>query len=199
MSLISVVVTNDFVSLTGDGRGMSAGDKDEILSENIQKVYKLNDIVMVGFAGSDTVRESITNNIGFFNNENAKTFARTLFAEIGDGKINKYFFIIIGGLDELGNTYCALFEQSSSSLIELNPEINHYFAFCNSTDSTTPHNPQEMLQTLINEQYQIKKSLSIKDCKDIQERFNEIIKNIDKSVNLNIINNQIIKNDMLVD
>lgn len=193
LSLISIVATNEFVSLTGDGRGMSAVQENEILTENIQKVYKVNERIMVGFAGSDTVREIVVNNLGTFSDENAQRFAQTLFAVIGNGKSNKEFFCLIGGLDGNRNIYFAVFQDDSDELIEMSPQRNQFLAFCNSTDNTAPHNPQEMLRSLINEHCQINRSLNIEDCRDVQARFNEVISNIDGTVNENILNFQIIR------
>jgi len=193
MSLVSIVATHEFVSLMGDGRGVHSEDINTIVSEELQKVYKINDKVIVGFAGSDAVREIVMKNIEIFDTQSAQKFAKALFDNIGKGKVNKYFFNIIGGVDDDDNIYFALFQTDSMKLVEIRPKMGEIHSFCNSTNYSKPQNPQSILKTLINDYCRSHKHFGIEACLDIQKRFNEKIVDIDKTVNHNTLSFQIYK------
>lgn len=179
MSLISVIATDKFISFMSDGRVI---ENDEIINESYKKIFKVNEKIIFGMAGSYNALQIILKHLDDFNQENAREFNKSLFKELAGNKTHHSIQMVVGGLDENNKIYYGGFNQESHTLEEIWPHLTRSINFASTEiniDSDIGN--QQRLKKLI--ENNTHGELKLKGTVLIQEKLNAQVSMIDNSVN----------------
>lgn len=129
MSIVVATVNAYFAVMSGDKRGVS-----EKNIEDIQKVFRLNENILIGFTGSYSVIQ-VLNEYGYLDvskNKKPKEYANELFSILGGNKIveEKYTNILIVGREDENKGYVCFFNTSDNKM-QIDAELTglHNFNF----------------------------------------------------------------------
>lgn len=179
MSLLSLIATNTFISFMSDGR-VYDHENNEVIDESFKKIFKVNNKVIYAVGGNFNAAKVLEEHIHHFDGSNARSFAHSLFNELGNGKVHKELHIFIGGTDEKNQIYYSGFSQNSTALIEIQPKPLEIRFACNETGENQNINYFDLFDEIVN---QNKNYINIEKAKMIQNQLNNRISTIDKTVN----------------
>lgn len=194
MSLVSLIASEGFISFMSDGR---ARTDTTVVSEDIKKIKKVNDKVIVGITGSLRALEVIFDAIeksDTFDKSNAETLLNSLFnvlvKETNEPLIVSTHFLV-GGLDNNNRIYYGGFSNDSTQLTEVRASIPNQLLFATSGGEYCPFNPQEKLGELIS--LNVSKIKTADDVIMLQMALNQMVAENDDSVNTAIFHEYVQK------
>lgn len=186
MSFVSIVSNNEFLTIMSDGRVME-GDK--IISEETKKFIVVDENYFVTFTGVYEHFFNFINNTGLNKGYEGELndFAQSVYKQYIEKEYHKQnFTITFGGKNKQGNLEFYSFGNGDNSLSKSEPKTRDYqFCLSNATDhvynmflklaqETAPRTPEEMLF--------------------VQQKLNEYVAAIDKTVNTNVFYHVIRRN-----
>lgn len=187
MSLVSIIAIDKFISFMSDGRARAERD---IVSENVKKIKKVNNKIIIGITGSlhpmKVIFEAIDKS-DTFDKTNAEFMLNSLFSILVKDTVEPITtntHILVGGLDSNGNIYYGGFSSNSRELEEIRVSNPNQIAFATSGGDLCSFNLQEKFNELI-----VKNTRNIKSVDDLvslQMSLNQIVAKEDDTVNMNV-------------
>lgn len=190
MSFVSVIITEHYISFATDGRFTSLTG--QVIQEDYKKIKKLNDNLVVAFAGDsleceasikgleELINHVPRNNIGF-NIELISTLMKQIIRDkFGNSKV----FLSIGGINMENALEVTVFSSISDDLHSFSPKgnnLNHFY-FGNNMDVVK--------EKMVYEDFakKVVKANTPENAFIVQKQINDLVASFDSTVNCNVMN-----------
>lgn len=187
MSFVSVVAMENFITVVADKRMVDLETK-AVKDENFKKIKKINESQFITCTGNAGVAEFIFSKFKYGNMYNLQLCAQQLSEEVKRGIDYKVANIqgVIGGRNEKNEFVLYSFSNKPDiEIVEYKPKnIELVYVILSGNEAETvnfsPYKKFEELYTAANVQ-------SVKDVIRVQEDLNNLVADIDKTVNKNIM------------